>query len=181
MATLTKIKNAIISTITGAPGKSMKVDTEGLGKSSDDAELYHLPGIFSRPHDDVQGVNIDVNGLNIIIATHDYKLDKSLDKGEAIIYSVNASGTILSSVLLNNNSEVVVNDGTDYAVAFEDLKTVVEELQNDLTALKSAMGSGWVVVPTDGGAALKAAITTWFGTAISGNMDNTKVEKVRLP
>jgi hypothetical protein len=82
MAVLKTLKNAIINTITGAPGKSVKVDTQGLGKSEDDAELYHLPGIFSRPVDDVQGVNIDVQGVNIIIATHDYKLDKSLDKGE---------------------------------------------------------------------------------------------------
>lgn len=79
-----------------------------------------------------------------------------------------------------DSKEITVFDGEDYAVKFNELKTIVEELQNDLTTLKSAF-SGWVTVPNDGGAALKAATATWYGTAISGNMDNSKVEKVRLP
>lgn len=79
-----------------------------------------------------------------------------------------------------SDKEIIIFDGEDYAVKYNELKTIVEELQNDLTTLKNAF-SGWVVVPNDGGAALKAATTAWYGTAISGNMDDSKVEKVRLP
>ncbi|MCK5600943.1 hypothetical protein KAR91_03680, partial [Candidatus Pacearchaeota archaeon] len=85
MATLAKLKNAIFRKSQDAPGKSMSVDLQTLGDNADDAELYFLPGSFCRPHDGETGVVIDVQGLNIIIATHNYKLDINFDKGEKTI------------------------------------------------------------------------------------------------
>ena len=78
------------------------------------------------------------------------------------------------------SKEITFFDGYDFAVKFNDLKTVVEELQNDVNTLKNVF-SNWIVAPSDGGAALKTAATTWYGTSISENIDNAKVEKVRLP
>ena len=175
MATLVKLKNAIIKTLQGAPGKSVNSDIEGLGKSIDDAEIYHTPGILSRPQDDTQGVMFSVNNLNIIIATHDYKIDKSLDKGEVIIYSVDDSGTILSSIYLNDDSEVVINEGTDYAVAFEDLKTAFDQLKTDFDNHIHAAGT---LLDSTGAPCSGSVATT---TASTADIDPAKVEKVRLP
>lgn len=105
----------------------------------------------------------------------------------------NYTGTITDNILFEDNNsktnnikydqalkELTIFDGTDYAVKYNELLTVVQELQNDLTTLKAAFAA-WVVSAGDGGAALKAAAATWTGTAITGDMTATKVEKVRLP
>lgn len=43
-------------------------------------------------------------------------------------------------------------------------------LENDINSIKSAFSS-WVVAPGDGGAALKAAAATWFGTTLTPTID----------
>lgn len=80
----------------------------------------------------------------------------------------------------SSDKTITVFDGEDFAVKYEKLKEVVEELQNDLTTLK-AVFSGWVVVPNDGGSVLKLSSAVWSGTSIVKTMSSTKVEKVKLP
>jgi hypothetical protein len=179
MATLKKLKNAKIETLNGAPGKSVKVDTDGFGES--DAELYHSPGILSKPVDDTYGVELDVQGNSIIIATHDYNVDKSLDTGEIFFYSVNASGTILSSALLNKNGEFIINDGARSAAAFDKLKEGFDELKsdvNDLIAKWNAFATAYVPgSPTVQGTPPTAA-TSSTSTA---SIDDAEVDEVLLP
>lgn len=170
MATLKKLNNARIETILGAPGKSMKVDTDGHGEN--DAELYHTPGVFSKPHDNVQGIEVDVNGLSIIIATHNYKLNKSLDKGESIFYSIDADGNILSSALVNDAGEFVINDGTRSAAAFDKLKEGFDKLKSDFNDLVTAYNAH---TGHDAGPVPPAAS---FSTA---DIDDSEVTEVLLP
>jgi hypothetical protein len=55
----------------------------------------------------------------------------------------------------------------------------LNNVENDINALKQAFSS-WVVVPNDGGAALKASAGTWAGQDItptqSNEIENTKVK-----
>jgi hypothetical protein len=71
------------------------------------------------------------------------------------------------------------NDGShDGLVKVADLVTKLNTLERDLNTLKAAFSS-WVVVPSDGGAALKAAAGAWYGSTITetvqNDLENTKV------
>lgn len=51
-------------------------------------------------------------------------------------------------------------------VRVEDLTKRLNIIENDINKLKTAM-AGWTPVPQDGGAALKAAAGSWFGSQLS--------------
>jgi len=58
--------------------------------------------------------------------------------------------------------------------------TKLNNLENDINALKTAFSS-WVVVATDGGAALKAITATWFAQqltpTVKADLENTKIKQ----
>lgn len=159
MPKLATLKNAVYRLFQGQPGKSLNVDLQTEGNSADDGEHYHLPGFFSRPQDGLTGVVIDVKGLNIIIATHDYKLDISIDKGEAFIFSYDADGNILSSVKCDKNGKVVVKNNT------ENLKTLINDLITEVKAIITT-GSPTTHTVSAGSQALLDGVNTRFNTLL---------------
>ncbi len=174
MAALATIKNAIFSLFQGAPGKSMNVDLQTIGDNADDAELYFLPGFFSRPHDGETGVVIDVQGLNIVIATNNYKLDISIDKGEGLIFSYDVDGNILSSAKCDKNGNFVVNAGARKAVSFDELKAGFDQLKSDFNSFLTHVhpagtppGSTGPVTPPV--------------TPSTASVDTSEVPEVKLP
>lgn len=171
------IKNAQLKQFQGAPGKSLSVDIESHG--SDNAEFFQIPGIFSKPQDDVQAVCIDCNGMNIVIAGHDYKFDQDIQKGETLIYSYDAAGALKAKILLNASGEIVLNGGTDFAVAYTDLKSAFDTLKGDLNNLISVFNSHVHPGVTAGGASTSATVTP--GTASAADMAGAKVATVKLP
>lgn len=60
-----------------------------------------------------------------------------------------------------------------------DLVNKLNAIESDLNTLKTAF-STWIVVPTDGGAALKAIAATWYGSVITptvaSDLENLKVK-----
>jgi len=174
MALLSTLYNALSTVISGAPGKSIQVDVETAGMNQDDAELYHLPGLYSVPAEGIKGVMLDVGDNNIIIATHDYRLNKTLDKGETLLYSIDANGVIKASVLLNKTGEFVINDGTDYGVKFNELQTAFNQLKSDFDNFKALHKHGGVLAGTG---------TTTVSDMIdpsTADITPAKVEKVRI-
>jgi len=178
MALLSTLYNAVSSIISLAPGKSIQVDLQTAGDTSDDAELYHVPGLYSVPIDGVHGVCLDVADNNIIIATHDYRFNKTLDKGEAILYSMDANGVIKASCLVNKSGEFVINDGNDYGVKYSALETEFNKLKtsfnNLLTEYKAHVHGGVLA----GGASTSATVSTQPANA--SDITLTKVLKVRI-
>lgn len=63
-------------------------------------------------------------------------------------------------------------------VKVEDLTNRLNIIENDINKLKTAFSS-WVVAPQDGGAALKAAAASWFGSQLTptkrSDYENKKV------
>jgi len=61
----------------------------------------------------------------------------------------------------------------------EDLVTKLNNLESDLNNLKTAIGTTWVPVPNDGGAALKAAAASWAAATLTpttqSEIENTNV------
>ena len=181
IATLIEIASSAFKKIQGAPGKSMTVQIKGLGSGEGESELFHVSGVFSRPVNGTRGVEINLGGIKVVVATHNYDLDEALDEGETLIYAMNASGQVLGSILLNSDSEVVINEGTDYAVKYDELKKVVDEITKKIDDLRTVFNS-WTVSPNDGGQALKTGVTaTWSTTPFSESIANAKVDKVRIP
>jgi hypothetical protein len=174
------IKNAIYKLFADAPGKSLNVDLDD--GYTDTAEMYHLPGVYSKPHDDDIGVVLEVNGLKIVIASHNYKLDKDVDKGNVIIYSIDSSGAVKGSVLFNQAGEAVFHDGTDYAVAYNDLKSAFDTLKSEhdniVTAFNAHVHPTAAVGAPSPPTAVPGSIPALPSTA---DMSGAKVTTVRLP
>jgi phage baseplate assembly protein V len=96
-----------------------------------------------------------------------------LASGEVCVYS-----KFGQKILLKANGETVFNDGTDYAVAFNDLKTAFDTLVSNFNSHIHAI--------TVAGAVPAAPPTPVTGTsavptASTASIDGAKVAKVRLP
>lgn len=82
--------------------------------------------------------------------------------------------------LINCKGTVIYNDGTLGGLT----KTLIllqklNNLENDLNTIKQAF-MAWVVVPNDGGAALKAIAATWAGSPLTpteqAEIEDTKIK-----
>lgn len=98
--------------------------------------------------------------------------------GEAEKYRIKI-GTISFEM---TSAGIVFNGGTlDGLVKLNDLVTKLNHVEDDLNALKAVFKTAWVVVPSDGGAALKTAATAWANNSIiktvKADLENTKVKQ----
>ena len=100
------------------------------------------------------------------------------DIGETRIFSTDASGTLKTHIWLQNDGIMEIGGSVDNMVRFSDLKTAFNEIQSDVNALKTAI-SGWVPVPNDGGAKLKADLATWFGATLTENIDDSRIDEIK--
>lgn len=173
LGTLVTIKNGQFIEFQGSPGKSLQVDMESIGGYEADAEIYHPSGFYSKPQDNIMGISVDVEGMNIIVASHDYNFDKDVDKGEAILYSYDASGNVLSSCKVNKDGEFIVNDGSRSAVAFDKLKEGFDQLKSDFNAFLTHMHPTAATGPP--------SVPAPPATPSTASIDDSEVDKVLLP
>lgn len=65
-------------------------------------------------------------------------------------------------------------------IKIEDLISKLNTVEGDLNSLKKVFSTTWVVVPSDGGAALKTAAANWAGDTITKtivtDLENSKVK-----
>jgi len=85
----------------------------------------------------------------------------------------------IDKVIIIAETSVQFQDGTfGGLVKVKELTDKINILEKDLNTLKAAFNS-WVVVPNDGGAALKATTATWTGQSITvtnkTDIENTKI------
>lgn len=133
-------------------------------------ELSNVSGEDTNPlnGDTVLVINInDAYKLGILI-DDGIAPDGSINKGEKLLYSRDSSGAVMAKVALKNDGQIILNDGADFAVAFEKLKIEFEELKNKFNAhVHTGVTSG----PSSTGTTPQQSVA---------NIDNVKVEKVRL-
>lgn len=82
-------------------------------------------------------------------------------------------------VLKINASKITFNEGQKGAmVEIAKLKAQLNKAEQSITQLKNIL-TGWTPVPTDGGAALKAAISTWAAQPLTetviSDLENTNI------
>ncbi len=89
--------------------------------------------------------------------------------------------SIYSRVVLFSEIESISFLGGAFGglIKINELVKKVNAIEQDLNDLKQAFTS-WVVVPTDGGSALKAVTSTWASATITetqrGDLENTKIK-----
>lgn len=137
--------------------------------------LYENIGNNNYPlPDDEVAVSLS-NGQNTILAVF-RPIPDDLKAGEQVIYSRDSSGTIQANIKFKNDGEIKLNDGDDFAVKFNELKTAFDTLKNDFNShahagsTDSVSGPCKILPPT---ATVPPAPTT-------ADMSNAKVEKVKL-
>lgn len=80
------------------------------------------------------------------------------------------------------NRENIIFNGGDLGglIKIENLTKRLNLIENDINKLKTAM-SGWTPAPQDGGAALKTAAASWYGSQLTttkrGDYENTKIKQ----
>lgn len=96
--------------------------------------------------------------------------DKTLASGEKEIYSV-AGKIRKAKIRLEGDGTIRLNDGQDYAVAFNRLKTAIDELRAQLQAHTHTVMASPSTVPIS---------TNPMTTALGGDITPAKVDKTRL-
>lgn len=127
MAKIAILNNARLKQFQNAPGQSIAVDIEHHG--TDNAEFYQLPGFHGRPQDGAECVVIDCNGNNIVIASHDYKFDTEIQKGETLIFSYDANGVIKGKILIGQDGKISLsNESKNFKILFDKLIDNIKDI-----------------------------------------------------
>jgi len=81
--------------------------------------------------------------------------------------------------LIMNKDGVIFNGGDNGLAKVDTLTDKINALERDINKLKTAF-STWVTVPSDGGAALKVAAASWFGSVLAitsqAQIEDTKIK-----
>ena len=118
------------------------------------------------------------------------RASESADEGEMLVTPKVGSAVTLGSlsgdlsqlvVLQVDHIETIVINGGKLGglINIEQLTAKLNAIEDDINSLKTAM-SGWTPVAQDGGAALKASVSTWSGQPLSkskrGDYEDEKVK-----
>lgn len=139
--------------------------------------LYENIGNNNYPlPDDEVAVSLS-NGQNTILAVF-RPIPDDLKAGEQVIYSRDSSGTIQANIKFKNDGEINLNDGDDFAVKFNELKTAFDTLKNDFNTFVKTSGNVHTHICAAPGVA--SATPLPIGKETTSDMSNAKVEKVKL-
>lgn len=112
----------------------------------------------------------------VIFEDPDVKLKIYYDS-KNITYITELDGKKITEIKKN---EIILLEGSDNALKFIPTAESIDEIKNDVNTLKGVF-SGWTPVPNDGGAALKGAAATWYANTLTKDINNAKVDEVKLP
>jgi hypothetical protein len=116
---------------------------------------------------------------DLLMVAYDDQVARQATAGEHRVYSYDQDLNVLASVYCNKDSEVVINDGQDWAVQFSALKSAFEELRDDHNALLSEYKThihGGVLA---GDKVTLATVSTQLPS--TADISPAKVDKIRIP
>lgn len=86
----------------------------------------------------------------------------------------------IDKIYMVADSAITLNNGSyGGLIKVADLVTKINRLENDINTLKTAFSS-WVVVPNDGGSALKASAASWYGSSITPLTQRSDIENTKI-
>ena len=160
-------------TIEGKELDSVKV--QGIDNDNFTTQLFQHHGIASNLPIDTKVIVIPFGNNrknSVIVASKNYNIKIVQNAGETTIFSTDSDGLIVkASIKLDDAGEIILNEGTDYAVAFEDLKIEFEKLQDAWDTFAAAYVPGSPVLLG----------TPPTASPSGSNIDNAKVDEVRIP
>jgi len=122
---------------------------------------------------------------DLVMVAVDDGVERTSQPGERRTYSYDPDGNVLASIALNQDSEVVINEGEDWAVQFTEMKAAFDELKTDFNNFVANIYNTHIhaTTATIGATATPGVIgaTTSTGTETSADMAGAKIEKVRVP
>ena len=117
------------------------------------------------------------DGQNTILAVF-RPIPDDLKKGEQVIYSRNSNGEIQANIKLTDDGEVNLNEGDDFAVMFNELKTAFDELLSDHNALVQIVNT--ITLPVVIGTLTAGPPPAPLAQSSKADMSSAKSEKVKL-
>jgi phage baseplate assembly protein V len=195
-AILTAVKNS---------EKTMKIQVTGLkDETITDVERPQNYGFesYPDPDGDTESVIAFINGnrdqgIALVVADRDER-PTDLSVGEVRLYSKNGnkitmesngdisieatSGKVIidadDNVTIDTGNEIVLNSGTDYAVAYDDLKTAFDQLKSDFNNFVALTYNLHNHATAPNG---PVSFPSSLGSSSTADMSGSKVSDVRLP
>lgn len=141
-------------------------------------------GFWSIPINKIRVIVGEVGRRKMVFGCLMKAINK-ISKGESIQFSMDNDGNIKSSVIAKSNGDVTINEGTDYAVAYNGLKKEFNELNDKFNThianynlhthpVPFAQAISVVAVPSSG-------VSTIQSTGSNADINTVKVDTVRLP
>jgi hypothetical protein len=100
------------------------------------------------------------------------------EPGETRVFSVDSSGELKAWMWFKGDGTIEILGSDDNLMKYAQAAATIEEIQQDIAALKQAFTT-WVPVPSDGGAALKAAAASWFAQPLVEQIAGAKFDEVK--
>lgn len=141
------------------------------------------PGYEGIPVDGENGVVIEIGGKGKTGFIGVYPTSE-LDPGEARIYARDGDGNIVSSVKCLSDGQVVINEGSNFAVRFNELETAFDQFKSDFNSFVNSTYNTHIHSTTatiDSGPPGVIAPTTSTGTPTSADVSPAKIDDVRVP
>lgn len=142
IAELFRITGSTYKRWRSAPGDSVIVVGEGLGKQTIEAELYQPAGFMGRPPKGARGVFLPLGKgrrYGVLIATQNYQLTIDISGGETVMFSTSLDGKELrAQIKLDNFGDIHLNGSSKYLVTYDALNTA---LQGFKTAINAALAT----------------------------------------
>lgn len=111
MGRLMKVFTSFFKKRGTAPGKAVVIQTrlENDYEVERTAEMYHPPGVSSRPTKGDRVLEVPIGqGVRIAVASHNYDVEVEPDSGEIIIYSTNSGGdTVKAQIKLDDEGNMI--------------------------------------------------------------------------
>lgn len=177
-----------------------EIKSVSTGKNKDGTREVRLLNVEIRP-DDIVTVELDANSttdyvprigarvyFNEITSTYlvatriiddELNIDKDLGSGERLSYAIDDSGEAVSTIRQTSGGDIILDKGTDYAVAFMRLQAAFNQLVIDHNALVAAVNAITLpILPAT--PAVAGPLPLPIAVPSVADMSSAKVDKVRV-
>ena len=172
LANLFKITSTKIGQYPGDnAGDSIIATGEGSAGKGETAQVYGINGLIANPPKETRAIRLRIGALDILIASLNYKIPLPDNPGDSKVYSTDADGNEQATCNFLADGTIEINGNSDFAVAFNDLKTQFDELKTAFNTHTHVYIPGTLAtVPT----------ATPLPQSVA-NIDLAKVDEVKLP
>lgn len=151
----------------------------GLGKNdTQTAVQLSPPGVDAAPIKGMVAVYSRTTSKDGSVVVGYILKDQLAKPGEHRTYSTDKNGELKFYIWQKDDGTCELGGAADNLLRFSKTKDVIDEMQDDISALKQVFQT-WVPVANDGGAALKAAAGAWMAQPLVKNIDEAKIDEIK--